>query len=205
VTRKESAVRKAAEQKFPAHASKLDRHSGLSCVLETLVLGKGDQPFPFRDKATREFDDSFFCILDQVLVTFENRAARQRGEAIPMGAGRCRALKPLDEGLYRSFRFGRARFLRIRWAAEEGADLHLECVAGTFAHEAAEQEGVDVTLHDRPATEGHLWRGEGPLQVGPRIAERFAVEWPVFAESERQRHGLAASAGAADALPIVGD
>ena len=71
----------------------------------------------------------------------------------------------------------RARFFRICWTAEEGANLHLERVARALAHEAAEQEGVDVTLHDRSATERHFWRGEGPLQVGPWIAERLAVEW----------------------------
>ncbi len=51
--------------------------------------------------------------------------------------------------------------------------------AGDFAHEAAEQESVDVTSHDWSAAERHLWRGERPLQVGPWIVERLAVERPV--------------------------
>jgi hypothetical protein len=62
-----------------------------------------------------------------------------------------------------------------------------------------------VTLHYRPAAERHLRRGEGPLQVGLWVAERLAVEWPVLAEGESQRHGLAATAGTANTLPVVGD
>ena len=51
---------------------KLDGHPGLAGVLETLILRKGDQPLPFRDKATRELGDRCLCILDQALVTLED-------------------------------------------------------------------------------------------------------------------------------------
>ena len=60
----------------------LDRHPGFARVLEALVLRKGDQPLPFRDKAIREFGDRTLCILDQVLVTLQDRALRQHREAV---------------------------------------------------------------------------------------------------------------------------
>jgi hypothetical protein len=62
-----------------------------------------------------------------------------------------------------------------------------------------------VTLHNWPAAERHLWCGESPLQIGPWIAECLAVQWPVLAEGESQRHGLTATAGTANTLPVVGD
>ncbi len=64
MTRKEPSVRKAAEQEFATHAPDLDGQPRLAGVLKTLILRKGDQPLPFRDKATREFDDRRLCILD---------------------------------------------------------------------------------------------------------------------------------------------
>lgn len=85
-----------------------------------------------------EFGDGALCILDQILVSLQDGALRQHREAVAEGARRCGALKPIDEALHGPFRLGRARFFRIGWTAEEGADLHHERVAGTFAHEAAE-------------------------------------------------------------------
>ena len=205
MTREETPVSKAAQQELPAHPPELDRHPGLACLLQPLVLRKGHQPLPFGDKAVREFGDRIPCILDQPLIALQDRAPRQRRETVRVGRRCRRPLKPFDESLHRPVRLERTGFVRIGGTAEESSDLHLEHVAGALAHEAAEQEGVDVALHDRPAAQRHLRCGEGPLEESLRIAECLAVKRPVLAEGEGQSHRLAAPAGAADALPIVGD
>jgi hypothetical protein len=64
VTRQETPVGKAAQQKFSAYAPKLDRHSGLPCLLEALIFCECHQPFPFSDETVHELGDRVLCILD---------------------------------------------------------------------------------------------------------------------------------------------
>jgi hypothetical protein len=72
VTRKKSAVSEAAKQEFSAHPPEFDCHAGLTRLLYTFVLCKGDQPLPFGNEAAGELTNRAPCILDQPLIPIED-------------------------------------------------------------------------------------------------------------------------------------